>query len=76
LTTTTASVPLRDLDGDVLLTDHEAAAYLRMQVKALRFSLRDGRLPATKAGRHWRIRAADLRAYLERRRTGPAAEAG
>lgn len=42
----------------------EVAALLRLDVKTVRRWIVEGRLPATRPGRDWRIARADLRAFL------------
>lgn len=52
--------------GSELLTTEEVAKALRVSEEAVRFWLRSGQLRGIRAGRRWRIRRADLEAYLER----------
>ncbi len=47
-----------------LLTCEEAAAYLRVAPQTLYRLLRSAVLPGVKVGRQWRVRRADLDAYL------------
>ena len=47
-----------------LLTCEEAAAYLRVHPRTVTRLLTAGRLPGVKVGRQWRLRKADLDAYL------------
>ena len=47
-----------------LLTCEEAAAYLRVHQRTVGRLLTAGRLPGVKVGRQWRLRKADLDAYL------------
>ena len=47
-----------------LLTCHEAATYLRLHVRTVGRLLNQGMLPGVKVGRQWRLRRADLDAYL------------
>ena len=47
-----------------LLTCEEAAAYLRLAPQTVYRLLRAGALPGVKVGRQWRVRRADLDAYL------------
>jgi excisionase family DNA binding protein len=46
------------------LTPEEAARRLGMNAEVIRRMCRDGRLPAAKIGRVWRIRPADLEAMF------------
>ena len=52
------------------LTVNEAAHELGMDPSAVRRTILQGRLPATKFGRDWSIRAADVAAYKQRPRRG------
>ena len=47
-----------------LLTCEEAAAYLRVHPRTVTRLLTAGKLPGVKIGRQWRLRKADLEAYL------------
>ena len=47
-----------------LLTCEEAAAHLRVACQTVYRLLRGGGLPGVKVGRQWRVRRADLDAYL------------
>ena len=51
---------------DDLLTAKEAARKLKVTERTLKTWLREGKLHGLKAGRAWRIRESDLRAFLER----------
>lgn len=50
-----------------ILTPEEVAAYLRVSKKTVYKIVRSGALPAFKAGKHWRVRRADLGAWIARR---------
>ena len=50
--------------GHELLTCEEAAAHLRLHVRTVGRLLTQGTLPGVKVGRQWRLRRADLEAYL------------
>ena len=52
------------------LTVSEAARVLEMDPRAVRRAILQGRLPATKCGRDWSIRAADVAAYKQRPHCG------
>ncbi len=52
------------------LTINEAARELDMDPSAVRRAILQGRLPATKFGRDWSLRAADVAAYKQRPRRG------
>jgi excisionase family DNA binding protein len=47
-----------------LMTCEEAATYLRLHVRTVGRLLTQGKLPGVKVGRQWRLRRADLDAYL------------
>jgi PTS system nitrogen regulatory IIA component len=49
-----------------MMTLNEVRDYLRVSDNTLRGILNSGELPAGKIGSHWRVRAEDLDAYLER----------
>ena len=42
-------------DVPLLLTTDEAASFLRLHVNTIKYMICNGRLPATKVGRAWRI---------------------
>jgi len=48
-----------------LLTCEEVALYLRLHVRTVGRLLKQGTLPGVKVGRQWRLRRADLDAYLQ-----------
>jgi excisionase family DNA binding protein len=52
-----------------LLTLAEAAAYLRVHRRTMGRLLRQGKVPGTRIGRQWRVRAADLDAVMASRTT-------
>lgn len=52
-----------------ILTPDEVAAYLKISKKTVYKIVRSGALPAFKAGKHWRVRRADLGAWIARRST-------
>ena len=47
-----------------LLTCEEAATHLRLHPRTVGRLLKQGTLPGVKVGRQWRLRRADLDAYL------------
>ncbi len=55
------------MHGRELLTPEEVADYLRVNPHTAYRLLRSGRLPGAKIGHQWRVRKADLDAYLDRR---------
>ena len=61
-----ASAP--SVESDLLsriLTTKEAAGILRISLKLLLSYIASGQLKATKMGRGWRIREADLQAFYD-----------
>ena len=52
------------MDEPALLTPEEAAAYLRVAPQTVYRLARAGTLPGVKVGHLWRIRRADLEAFL------------
>lgn len=57
------------MQGEYLTAD-EAARYLRVHGDTIRDWCRTGQLPAIKAGRQWRIKRADLDAFLKPNQEG------
>ena len=55
-----------------LLTCEEAAAYLRLHPRTVGRLLTQRALPGVKVGRQWRLRRADLDAYLGGQRPAAA----
>lgn len=53
--------------AEELLKLSEIAAELRVSSDAVRYWCRTGRLPATMVGGQWRVRRADLEAFLKAR---------
>lgn len=53
-----------DPDAERLLSREEVAARLGLSVLTVGAMLREGRLPGFHLGRLWRIREADLNAYI------------
>ena len=49
-----------------LLTVDQVAERLQLRPNTIRIYLRDGRLPALKAGRVWRVRESDLLEFIAR----------
>jgi excisionase family DNA binding protein len=62
--------------GPDLMTCEEAAAYLRVHERTVGRLLKRGELPGVKVGRQWRLRRADLDAYLRGERPAGNAETG
>lgn len=54
---------------DHLLTTDDAAAVLRVSAWTMRRLRRDGDVPAVRVGNAWRFDPADLRDYINSRRT-------
>jgi excisionase family DNA binding protein len=59
--------------GPELLTVGQVAAYLQVHRMTVYRYIRAGRLPAVRVGRVYRVRRADLEAFLDRHRTPPPA---
>jgi excisionase family DNA binding protein len=55
--------------GSTWLTTAEAAGIARITDRAIRQAIADGRLPATRSGRNWRIARVDLEQYRAARTT-------
>ena len=51
----------------LVLTTEEAAALLRVHINTIKKMCNEGRLPANKVGRDWRILRDELREYLQGR---------
>jgi excisionase family DNA binding protein len=50
---------------DTVLTVEQVAEILNLHPKTVRTHIREGRLAAVRTGRQWRIRQADLEAFIE-----------
>jgi excisionase family DNA binding protein len=50
---------------DDLLTVEQAAAILQLSPKTIKDWLRAGKLPGCKIGRLWRVKQADLEAFIQ-----------
>jgi excisionase family DNA binding protein len=50
---------------DELLTTEQAAAILQLTPKTIKEWLRAGKLTGCKMGRVWRVKAADLEAFIQ-----------
>jgi len=65
---------------DTYLTTEEVIAYLHVNLRTVYRLIKAGTLPAVRVGRQWRVRKADLDAWLESRgtvrRSRPAPAAG
>lgn len=61
---------------DELLDIASVATYLGVSERTVYNKVRAGELPAVKVGRLWRVRSADLQAWLESGRRAPAPAAG
>ncbi|HUZ77536.1 MAG TPA: helix-turn-helix domain-containing protein [Chloroflexota bacterium] len=53
-----------------LMTIKEVADFLRISTISAYSWVRDGRLPAIRIGKEWRVRSRDLDEWLELRRIG------
>ncbi|NMB74983.1 MAG: helix-turn-helix domain-containing protein [Myxococcales bacterium] len=62
--------------GDEVLTIREVAALLKLAEKTVYLMAQQGELPVFKVRGQWRIRRADLDAWIEARTAGCAAVAG
>ena len=60
---------------DDLLTAEQAAAVIQLSPKTIKDWLRAGTLTGCKIGRRWRIKPADLEAFVQASRRWPASEA-
>ena len=58
------------------LTTEEVLGYLNTTPRTIYRLIRSGELPAVRIGRQWRFRRADLDAWVERQRLGPAITIG
>ncbi|HHY99362.1 MAG TPA: helix-turn-helix domain-containing protein [Firmicutes bacterium] len=52
------------MNEELILTPEEAARYLRVDLRTVYRILREGRLPAGRVGRQWRIRKEELDRFL------------
>jgi excisionase family DNA binding protein len=60
---------------DDLLTVEQAAAILQLSPKTIKDWLRAGKLTGCKIGRFWRVRPADLEAFIQASRRWRGSEA-
>jgi excisionase family DNA binding protein len=51
-----------------LLTTEDIAQYLGYHIRTIRLYVREGKLPAIKVGREYRIRREDFEKFLEERK--------
>jgi len=58
------------LVNNELMTIKEVADFLRISTISAYSWVRDGRLPAIRIGKEWRVRSRDLDEWLELRRIG------
>lgn len=63
----------KDAPADIL-TVEQVADYLQLNKLTVYKYVRDGRLPASKIGKSYRIRRADVEAFLESQRLQPGRE--
>ena len=54
----------QDHNGHALLTLAEVAVFLRVHPRTMSRLLQERQVPGVKIGRQWRVRKADLDAYL------------
>jgi excisionase family DNA binding protein len=52
---------------DVIYTPAEVAERLKLPLKTVLNYLRMGKLPGFRVGKHWRVKAADLEAFMKPR---------
>lgn len=62
------------MDGRDMLTVPDVARLLGLHVESVRRLVREGRLPAFKAGRSWRFDRTELAAWREQQRSSPAGQ--
>lgn len=53
------------MNKELVFTAEEAAEYLKTNPQTIRRMLREGKIPAAKVGREWRIHKDALDAYLK-----------
>lgn len=53
-----------------LLTVNEAAEILRLGPETIARYIREGKIPAIKFGRVWRVEEKDLEEFIKKRKTG------
>lgn len=59
-----------------LLTVKEVAEYLRMGLLTTYKLINEGKLPAFKVGRQWRVKKDDLQHYIETQKLAPRKQRG
>ena len=55
---------------DEIMTVSEVAEYLKISEVTTYKLVQEGRLPAFKIGRHWRLKKSDLTEYIEKLKRG------
>ena len=52
---------------DFIMTSQEVAKYLRIPIRTLYKLCQEGKIPATKVGRHWRFRKDNLDRWFDKK---------
>ncbi len=52
---------------DFIMTSQEVAKYLRIPIRTLYKLCQEGKIPATKVGRHWRFRKDMLDRWFDKK---------
>ena len=51
--------------NDVILKPQEAADYLRISIRTLKKLCNEGKVPATRVGKHWRFRKEEIDKWFD-----------
>ena len=52
-------------NNDVILKPQEAADYLRISIRTLQKLCNEGKVPATRVGKHWRFRKEEIDKWFD-----------
>lgn len=55
---------------DEIMTVNEVAQYLKISLITTYRLVQDGRIPAFKVGRNWRVKRSDLADFIEKQKRG------
>jgi len=59
-----------NLNQTEIMTVNEVAAYLKISEVTTYKLVQEGKIPAFKIGRHWRVKRIDLGEFIERLKSG------
>ncbi len=59
-----------DNNQDEIMTITEVAEYLKISEMTTYKFVQEGKIPAFKVGRHWRVQRSDLKEFMEKQKRG------